>query len=306
MAKETVVRLPDRLERLAIRLKDYLSLNDANRDDWIKIQQGICFTLVEARDEFRADIDFGLWCETNGFGLNDHTRAAAIAMGREPEALRKCLEATERRSLHTIYQFDFPRFGNVSKPSRRRTQRLPLGAPPNQRKKAEQAYDELNAAGETITAPILAEKAGVHQETARKAILVKRAQAELDPLTPSEMRTTQRKRFDLAVHKARAEIREALKAEVYKELDVFVRDVSDRAKRADEVLASYGGVMSREAFRKIRACLHPDHNTFAHAAEALQIFSELERVLVKPEEPVFSGPPLPTTAAELMAMRRRR
>jgi hypothetical protein len=49
-------------------------------------------------------------------------------MGREPEALRKCLEATERRSLQTIHKFDFARFTNVSKPtSRRKKTQAPQG-----------------------------------------------------------------------------------------------------------------------------------------------------------------------------------
>jgi hypothetical protein len=44
-------------------------------------QQGLQ-SLVQARDEFTANIEFGLWCDSNGFGadvLNHQTRAAAIA-----------------------------------------------------------------------------------------------------------------------------------------------------------------------------------------------------------------------------------
>ncbi len=44
----------------------------------------------------------------------------------------------------------------------------------------------------------------------------------------------------------------------------------------------------------------------SRAGDALQIFSRLEKVLVKPEEAALSGPPLPTTAAGLMARRRQR
>ena len=50
--------------------------------------------------------------------MNHQDRAAAIAMGREPEALRACLEATGRRSLQWIYRFEFSEFAEVR--SRRR------------------------------------------------------------------------------------------------------------------------------------------------------------------------------------------
>jgi hypothetical protein len=54
----------------------------------------------------------------------------ARAMGREPEALRKCLEATERGSIEKIYRFDFQRFTQARKSvSRRKEKKLPLGRP---------------------------------------------------------------------------------------------------------------------------------------------------------------------------------
>ena len=86
----------------------------ALRDDAIR-------QLAEARDapELKADIAFSRWCEDNGFGedvLNKNERAAAIAMGREPEALRQCLETTTRSSLQYIYHSEFSRFPYVRKP----------------------------------------------------------------------------------------------------------------------------------------------------------------------------------------------
>jgi hypothetical protein len=120
------------------------------------------------------------------------------------------------------------------------------------------------------------------------------------------MSASMAKRYEAAIRKARAEIREELRQEVYKECDVFVASIKERAERADRILAGHNGALSRDAFRRIKACLHPDHNTFTFAAEALQTFSELEDVLVKPDPPPRDGvPPLPQTAAELMARRRR-
>jgi hypothetical protein len=113
-----------------------------------------------------------------------------------------------------------------------------------------------------------------------------------------------RKRYEAAIRKARNELREEVRVEVQREFDIYVKHWKDKVERADRILRGFKGHISKDVFRKIKACLHPDHNSFAFAAEALQTFSELEKVLVKPDEPVLSGPPLPATAAEMMARRR--
>jgi hypothetical protein len=308
MADENVVQLPTLLERLADKLRAYLKRDTTNRNEWIEIQEGICLTLAEARGQFPADIEFGQWCDDNGFGqsvLRHETRAAAIAMGRNPEVLRSCLGATERRSLLTIYRKEFCGFITVSKPPTRRKPKLDLTPSPAMQR-ALNAYDELAAKEEPITAKAIRDRAQVSDTPVRRVFALKSEEAKLDPLTPAEMRATMQKRYELAVRKARLEIREELKEEVYRELDGLVRRVKERSDRADRVLQNFKGVMSKDAFRKIRACLHPDHNSFKFAAEALQTFSELESVLVKPDDPIYRGPPLPTTAAELMARRRHR
>jgi len=310
MVNENVFQLPTLLERLASEINAHLKRDAQNHEEWVEIQTGLCTRLAEARRQFPANIEFGQWCEACGFGdavINHQTRAAEITMGQQPEALRKCLEATKRRSLEVIYRKEFSRFTNVRKTSSRRKQKLDLGRPSKAFEKAKTAFEELEAKGEPFTADDVAEKAGTSSTPVRRVFAYKQAEVELDPLTPAEMRKSMLKRYELAVKKARLEIREELKSEVYKELDVFVRHIKERSDRADRIIGGYKGTMSKETFRKIRACLHPDHNTFKFAAEALQAFSELEAVLVKPDDPtVRAGPPLPTTAAELMARRRQR
>lgn len=306
MVDENIVQLPTRLERLAGKLKDYLGRDITNREEWIEIQEGICLTLAEARDEFAADIEFGRWCDDN-VKMNRDDRAAGISMGREPTALHDCLRATTRRSLQMIYRYEFDRFRSATKPPKKRhKEKKETTKPSAQMQKAMNAYEELEAKGEPITAKAVGELAGVSDTPVRRVFALKNEEARLKPLTPAEMRETDKKRFDLAVKRVRQEIREELRQEVYKECDVFVSHIKERAERAERILANFRGVMSKEDFRKIKACLHPDHNTFKYAAEALQIFGELEGVLVKPDPPKFSGPPLPSTAAELMARRRTR
>lgn len=308
MINENVIQLPTPLERLAAAIRGHFARDAQNREEWIAIQEAICRDLAAARDAFPADIEFGQWCADNGFGegvVNRDTRAAAIAMGREPEALRKCLEATGRRSLQHIYRAEFERFRQVTKPAIRRKSKLQLPRPSPKLELARDAIDKLQTDGAKVTVRSVAEAAQVSVVTADKAIVQRRAEAELDPLDPAEMRQSMRKRFELAVRKARAELRDEVVAEVNREYDVYVRRTSERCARADRIIASHRGVMSREAFRKIKACLHPDHNSFKYAAEALQLFGELEDALVKADEDAGSSPPLPMSAAELMARRRR-
>lgn len=89
-----------------------------DRQEWIIKHESFCLKLAGVRNRFRSNIEFGKACETIGLGqkvLSHETRAAAIAMGLEPVALRKCLEVTERNSLRTIYKLEFSRFINVDK-----------------------------------------------------------------------------------------------------------------------------------------------------------------------------------------------
>ena len=63
----------------------------------------LCVHLAQARTTFSNDRDFGAWLKQNDLdALNDHDRAAAIAMGQQPKAAKTVLEKTERRSLQLI------------------------------------------------------------------------------------------------------------------------------------------------------------------------------------------------------------
>jgi len=310
---DNIFSLPTLLERLAGKLKSYLQRDATNRQEWIEIQEGICLTLAEARDQFSANIEFGQWCEDNGFGndvINAETRAAAITMGRDPQALRACLTATDRRSLETMYRFEFGRYWNVPKTQPR--QPLQPKPPTENIEAAIEAVQPFVDAGVNVPRAKVSEELGIGMETVRRATERARGRSEAreeqmyPPLPAEDMSKTMKKRYEAALRKARQEIREELKVEVYKEAEVYLDYLKDRLRRSDMILSNYQGKISKETFRKIKACLHPDHNTFKYAAEALQAFCEMEPVLVKPDDPVYTGPPLPQTVAELMARRRKR
>lgn len=315
---DNVVSMPPRLERLAAKLKGYLNRDSANRPDWIEIQMGICATLVEARDEFPDNIGFGQWCDANGFGesvISRNIRSAAIAMGREPEALRQCLEATERRSLETIHKFEFIRFQNILKttdgkpaPGRKHQDRETP-----QMEAARAAVREAVAAGNAVRSKEIAAELGISSSTVERAALRERARLEglreVKPLDPAEMTPSMRERFDAtlraALKRQKEEVRAEVRAELYADFEEYdLKHYRKKCEDAERILASHKGMISRKEYRIILGALHPDHNSFSQARDAFDIFKALETVLVKPDAPVLRGPPLPTTVEELRAGRK--
>jgi hypothetical protein len=323
MIEDNVLHLPTPLERLADKLRDYLARETTNREEWVEIQIGKCATLVEARDQFPSDPEFGRWCETNGFGksvLNTETRAACIKMGREPEELRKCLENTKRNSLEMIYRTEFRLSWNVPREPSDDSNTTPtpkkrLRSPTPQSDVAREAVRAAVERGERINRDKLAKELGTSKSTiqlvaaaerARLDALAEAAEARIDPLAPEQMAPTMRQRYDAALKQARAVITAEVKAKLHEEYDFYIQAHNKRIVEADKIIASHRGVITRREFRMIMACLHPDHCTFAQASEALNIFKNLEDVIVKPDAPTPAGPPLPSSVAELLARRRSR
>ena len=114
------------------------------------------------------------------------------------------------------------------------------------------------------------------------------------------------KRYAAALKKARNELREEITEEIRKSYLDMIERYKQRLIEADRIIASHKGIFSRQDYRKILACLHPDHNSFQFAAEALQAFKAHERVLVKPDPLALPPgvPPLPSLA-EMMASREK-
>ena len=314
MSDDNIIHMPTRSEVIADKIKALETKETKTREDQVEIIVAKAILIAEAKDlHLNA---FTTWWDAQAFKTNHDDRAALVAMGSSPDVLRDImLNKTDRTSPQHIYREFGDNFRQVTKiqqtprgpgrPSGSKkppTPNNPARPPTPQLDKARAAYDVLKAQGGPITRDALAAAAGVGHTSASMAIAEKVAGAE--PLTPAEMRASMRKRYESALRKARAEIREQVKTEVYGEYDSYVRNFKTRCENAERVLNNYKGIMPRELYRKIRACLHPDHNTFAHAAECLTEFTKLESVLVKPDAPVVFAGGLPNTVEELMARRR--
>ena len=119
-------------------------------------------------------------------------------------------------------------------------------------------------------------------------------------IVPADLSLSAQQKLEAAIRqhqkKLDMQFEERVRIKVLSDTEARLKWMKEKEDWANRIIASHKGVMPRETFRKIKACLHPDHNTFTHAAEALQAFSALEKVLVKPDDPVLSGPPLPTRA----------
>ena len=91
-----------------------------SHEEWIEAVFEEAGILHRKRHEIGSDPAFGEWLRVNK--VNDlHSkddRAALIAMGGEPEALRACLTVTKRNSLQHIHRHEFAQFRHLTKLSK--------------------------------------------------------------------------------------------------------------------------------------------------------------------------------------------
>lgn len=318
---ENVVQMPSKLDRLADKFRGLLDKETTNHEEWIELQMDICLTLAEMRRELPANIKFGQWCEANGFGESrlDHvTRARAIEMAREPDALRQCLNETGLKSLRRIYLQDWPRFSTCAKTTPVEPKKRGRPKTKVTREMVEEIHRRIECGG-PIREMDLMKMFGVGEKTIERATVQAWVEHEMRPaaaapLSPTEMPRNMRAEYDAAVRAARKEIRdeeqskaaEAFRAKetaLHEQYDLFVKRYSERLAVADKLLNNYAGIMNEEEYKTILHCLHPD-SRMRDATKAFQIFMGKKPLLVKLPPRPFSGPPLPQTAADLLRQRK--
>lgn len=114
-------------------------------------------------------------------------------MGRDPEALRACLEATERHSLLQIYRFEFGRFTRVCKPTGRREKQTKR---PTKIEATREAIRPAVEAGEPVNRKAWAERLDVAEPTVQSAVnrelgRLEGLQEQL-PIAPADITRTQK------------------------------------------------------------------------------------------------------------------
>lgn len=295
---DNLMPFPDKLERLATRIKVDIDRRDHSKAEWIAATIDLCIACAEARSEFKDDISFGRWFNASGFNLNDHDRAAAIDMGRDIEQARQVLEVTERRSLRHIHSNEF-RFVHADKPSESQqnqelSQNPPEGSdlpaspshkipakrqrkPRPQVDKGLKAYDRKAASGEKLTQKGLAREAGISEGAAQTAMAIRITEAETTAAVierakeeavaaacEASLPDAMKKRLEIAIsfHKRKLEMEfnDALSIECQKWANEH--GLPDYYKKLESIekMFSYprNSVMTSEEYKKIMMCLHPD------------------------------------------------
>ena len=308
-----VLPLPTRVERLVKAIHNDLQRQAKGDREWIEASCDLCLHLAELRESFKSNIEFGHACEGNGFGgevLNHQTRAAAVAMGQEPEALRACLEATQRRSLEMIYRDEFGRFTSVRKTKRPSRKQPAVGV---KEQHAAVVYDRLTAEGRTFTRPDLARLAGVSPGTAARAYnrrqLEEEVRGKVEPLDPATVSPSTREKMEAWQRAERKRLRAAIEAEFEERYDFrtepWLARIYERISWAEKTLKAYRGIMSKADYQTIVKCLHPDTAPDPKLkAEAFRLFTQHKDILIEPDLGP-PGPPLPTLG-ELLHRKRVR
>ena len=303
---DNVHPLPTRIDRLVTLIRSDLARQAEGDRAWVEGSYSLCLHLVEMREQFPGDTEFGRACEAHGLGkdvLNHQTRAAAIAMGREPDALRACLDATKRHSLRHIYAEEFGRFTRLGKAERPRSKKPPRAM---KEEHAAEVYDRLTAEGRSFTRQDLADEAGVSKGTAAR-VFFKRENQPVTPLDPTTVAPSVRERMDAWQRAERKRLRAEIELEVRtifeKEFAARSAHLMERVAWAEKALNRYDGLMPKEDYQTIVKCLHPDTKPDDKLkAAAFRLFTKHKDILIKPELKL-SGPPLPSLG-ELLARRR--
>ena len=333
MSDNNILQMPTTLDRCAAQIRAALDRQDKSREAWIASSIDLCVGLASARDEFPDDQGFGRWCGANGFGenvLNHQTRAAAVAMGRDPQGLRAALAMTKRSSLEMIHRTEFTQFTNVRKPTRRKTDAAPMirkKPPAPKAQVALDAYDKLAGQGLDPTIQQVTKEAGVSPGTAARAVVLRQLEAEAlanaAPLSKDQQAeiakqvAIEKRRLDRELADRAKKLEEDFKIRVHEEAEawVFEHRFPAWAKQIEDarvIRAAQNGLWTKAQFFLVVKCLHADRiNAVSEADlnEAFRLVHSAEAFLRKPDEAErrerAKPAPLPKTLSEMLKMKKQ-
>jgi len=285
---------------------------DQRESGWVTATLDLCIYMAEARAAFLRDIEFGEWWDAHEFQLNKDDRAAAIAMGQEPDRTRQVLEATTRRSLRLIYAYEF-RVLSAEKPPKAAKPK-PVSA---ERARAFAAYDRRKAAGEELTWEAVRLEAGTGHTVVRAVFTIRELEeqiaAEAPPPRPVEperskaveeldaarvaqlasMTAAQRKQFDARVAEYRQQLADTMAAQLSAGIAKWEEEtgIALYMKRLEKLETMFttprNAIMHKTEYNTILRCLHPDtghSRTDEERGEAFRTFAHYKLKMVNDEE----------------------
>lgn len=310
---------------------------DQRESGWVTATLDLCVYLAEARAAFPRDVEFGEWCNTHDFDLSHQDRAAAIAMGREPDRARGILEATDRRSLRLIYEQEF-RFTTAGKPPKAAKPK-PVSA---ERARALAAYDRRKAAGEELTWDAVRLEAGTGHTAVRAAFTIRELEEQIAAKAPpprpvepgrskaveeldaarvaqlASMTTAQRKQFDARVAEYRQQLADTMAAQLSAGIARWEEEtgIALYMKRLEKLETMFttprNAIMHKTEYNTILRCLHPDtghSRTDEERGEAFRTFAHYKLKMVNDEEERERArrelrSSMPKTLAEMLARKK--
>lgn len=119
MTTDNVRELPNRLQRLAGRIRATLAREAENREEWAQLIMDRATALLEAREEHQNDdVAFGAWLEAEGIDIEKNNRSGLLLMARWPKEAKDELLTTHRRAPRYIAEDMALRFPYIGKQER--------------------------------------------------------------------------------------------------------------------------------------------------------------------------------------------
>jgi hypothetical protein len=287
---DNIVKLPDPLERRALKIEAAMVRRDKGRGEWIEGTVELAIELAGARSEFAADQAFGEWLDSR-FGyvtIPPHDRAALIHWGRDPDRTRKVLEATNRISYRYIHENEWilpapptplppPETKQISMPP---AQPAPQPAPqPKPAAKPSQAAtikqltrEEAIRQGKSVPPLALDTETvnSIHKQVRDLATTVPnlagKARRSFEKTLAGEM-TKLLAEFNLLKERADIEAATKVEQEVKRRLALALPDYEKRAIAAREREEYYGKLINAvkipltlQEYSDVVMCCHPDNS----------------------------------------------
>jgi hypothetical protein len=295
---------------LALKIRQDLSREATNREEWFAIKIDLCEHHYTARQRYSSDVEFGRWFDQHIGDLISHQeRAAYIAMGEHLEVARQVLRATTRSSIRMIYEKEFrPRFTSVGKPTKPRKP---------------QSTDEYDAAmavierrftaGESLAYGEIEHEAGISSTAVRRALAAWDAKQAAATDFGKFLSSSATEKLEAAIrqHKKQLdlEFQGRVQAEVRRVLnEVVIPQYGEKLDKADTILKAQDRyynkwfAFSAGEYRQLLGALHPDANLSADKkSELFQLFKSKETVLVNPNAELLGR--ILRTVEEMMARR---
>lgn len=268
-----------------------------------------------------------------GAGLSKKDRESiavrAYEHGYTMEQIAKLLGVVKSTVSKDLSRSEIVSDGNNSKPAKTATNPKGAGRPRTKKldvapKRSDHAPRVIGLHDSGATIPEIAQQTGVGKRQVRHIVEREKIEREVAPvISVADLSLTAQQKLDGAINQEKKKLEQRFEARVAAEVDQRVRTYMEAmseelAKEREEhkrVMNARDGFMTKETYRNIRNCLHPDRAMHperftdpklqALYNHAFHEFSKLEKCILNEKESPTLSSPLPRTRAEWEERRRK-